>query len=100
MCREAKRQEIVVQLTKGNSRHGFVSQTNFKFISGGREVFRPIGLFAFTGGYQAMNNQPIQSQLEKLHAELQGTESPDKNERELLERLALDIQNILEKGSD
>jgi hypothetical protein len=47
-----------------------------------------------------MNNQPIQSQLEKLHAELQRTQSPDKNERELLERLALDIQNILEKGSD
>ncbi len=47
-----------------------------------------------------MNNQPIQSQLEKLHAELQETVSPDKSERELLERLALDIRNILEKGSD
>ena len=47
-----------------------------------------------------MNNQPIQSQLEKLHAELQGAESPNENERELLERLAIDIRTILEKGSD
>jgi len=100
LCSEAKRKEIVVQLTKENPRQRFVWQTNFKFISGRLEVFRLIGLLAFTGGYQAMNNQPIQSQLEKLHAELQGAESPDKNERELLERLALDIRNILEKGSD
>ncbi len=43
-----------------------------------------------------MQNQPLQFQLEKLHAELQKIDVPDAKERELLRTLEQDIKTILE----
>jgi predicted nuclease with TOPRIM domain len=47
-----------------------------------------------------MNKQRLRAQLEQLHTELQEVESLDSNEREMLEKLAGEIQAILEREED
>lgn len=47
-----------------------------------------------------MDRQELHGKLKDLHTELQRVESLDHNERETLESLARDIQEILEKGQD
>ena len=49
------------------------------------------------GGYQRMDKQELHRKLEQLHAELQQVESPDSNDREVLQKLAGDIRKILEQ---
>ena len=44
-----------------------------------------------------MDKQKLHRELEQLHAELRQLESPDSNDREMLEKLAGDIRNILEQ---
>jgi hypothetical protein len=47
-----------------------------------------------------MDKQQIREQLEQLHAELQEVGSVDSQERELLQSLASDIRDILERAED
>ncbi len=47
-----------------------------------------------------MDKQQLRSQLEQLHAELQQVDVLDDNEREMLRRLAGDIQETLERGDE
>ncbi len=44
-----------------------------------------------------MDKQQLRAQLEQLRSELQQVESLDQNGREILEKLAGDIQQILER---
>ncbi len=44
-----------------------------------------------------MDKQKLHRELEQLHAELQQVESPDRNDREMLQKLAGDIRKILEQ---
>lgn len=48
----------------------------------------------------AMDKQELHDKLKDLHTELQRVNSLDENERKTLERLARDIQEILDKGHD
>ena len=47
-----------------------------------------------------MDKQKLRRQLEQLHAELQQVESRDSNEREMLQKLAKDVREILERGEE
>jgi ElaB/YqjD/DUF883 family membrane-anchored ribosome-binding protein len=47
-----------------------------------------------------MDKQALRGQLEELHAELQQLDSIDANERELLQGLARDVQEILTREAD
>jgi hypothetical protein len=47
-----------------------------------------------------MDRQELHGKLKDLHTQLKRVESPDDSERETLESLARDIQEILEKGHD
>ncbi|MCM3869542.1 MAG: DUF4404 family protein [Pyrinomonadaceae bacterium] len=47
-----------------------------------------------------MDKQTLRAQLKELHAELQQVESLDVNEREMLENLARDVQEILHRDDD
>ncbi|MEO6391984.1 MAG: DUF4404 family protein [Pyrinomonadaceae bacterium] len=42
-----------------------------------------------------MDKEKLRQQLEQLHAELQQLDSPDGDERELLEKLSADVRAIL-----
>ena len=44
-----------------------------------------------------MDKQNLRRHLEQLHAELQQVESPNSNDREMLQKLAVDIRKILER---
>jgi hypothetical protein len=44
-----------------------------------------------------MNDQELCKLLEKLHSEIEGTESVDEKERELLRDLDADIRELLER---
>jgi hypothetical protein len=45
-----------------------------------------------------MDKQQLRSQLEQLHAELQQVDVLEDHEREMFRRLAIDIQEALERG--
>ncbi len=45
-----------------------------------------------------MENKELRESLEKLHIQLQNTENLDENSREVLEQLANDIQNALDRN--
>jgi hypothetical protein len=45
-----------------------------------------------------MDRERLREQLEQLHAELQRVDAPDENEKMMLQRLASDIQTLLERG--
>ena len=47
-----------------------------------------------------MDKQTLREQLRELHAELQQVESLDGNEREMLQSLATDVQEILRREDD
>ena len=47
-----------------------------------------------------MDKQQLRGRLEQLHAELQETKTLDATDRELLQNLAGDIREILERGDD
>ena len=47
-----------------------------------------------------MDKQTLRGRLEELHAELQQVESVDVNERELLQNLASDVQEVLRREDD
>jgi hypothetical protein len=47
-----------------------------------------------------MDKQTLRGQLQELHAELQQVESLDVNEREMLQNLARDIQEVLGREDD
>ena len=47
-----------------------------------------------------MDKQTLRVQLQELHAELQQVESLDVNEREMLQNLARDVQQILHREDD
>jgi hypothetical protein len=47
-----------------------------------------------------MDKQTLRRQLQELHAELQQVESLDVNEREMLQNLATDVQEILRREDD
>ena len=47
-----------------------------------------------------MDKQTLRAQLKELHAELQQVESLDVNEREMLENLSRDVQEILRREDD
>ena len=47
-----------------------------------------------------MEKQLLRERLEQLDAELKQTESLDDNEREVLRRLARDIQEVLGRGDE
>jgi Domain of unknown function (DUF4404) len=47
-----------------------------------------------------MDKQRLREQLQELHAELQQAESLDTNEREMLQGLAQEIQEILRREDD
>jgi hypothetical protein len=47
-----------------------------------------------------MDKQTLRAQLQELHAELQQVESLDVNEREMLQNLARDVQDILRREDD
>jgi hypothetical protein len=47
-----------------------------------------------------MDKQALREQLAELHAELQQVESLDVNEREMLQNLAKDVQELLRREDD
>ncbi len=47
-----------------------------------------------------MDKQTLRGQLQELHSELQQVKSLDVNEREMLQNLARDIQEVLSKEDD
>jgi hypothetical protein len=47
-----------------------------------------------------MDKQKLREQLQELHAELQQVDSLDVTERELLQNLARDVHEILQKEDD
>ena len=47
-----------------------------------------------------MDKETLRAQLQELHAELQQVESLDVNERQMLERLARDVEEILRREED
>ncbi len=47
-----------------------------------------------------MDKETLRAQLKELHAELQQVESLDVNEREMLENLARDVQELLRREDD
>ena len=47
-----------------------------------------------------MDKQTLRGQLQELHAELQQVESLDVNEREMLQNLAKEVQEILRREDD
>jgi uncharacterized protein YicC (UPF0701 family) len=68
-----------------------------EFRMKGRQGARTLAQRSFNGGYQQMDKQKLHRELEQLHAELQQVNSPDSNDREILQKLAGDIQKILEQ---
>ena len=47
-----------------------------------------------------MDKQTLRGQLEELHAELQQVETLDVSEREMLQNLARDVQEVLSREDD
>ncbi len=47
-----------------------------------------------------MDKQTLRGQLQELHAELQEIESLDVNERQMLQNLARDVQEVLRRDDD
>jgi response regulator RpfG family c-di-GMP phosphodiesterase len=54
----------------------------------------------FHGKLSSMDKQQLREQLGNLHAELQQVESVDEDERAMLQKLATDVGEILERGDD
>jgi ribosomal protein L29 len=51
-------------------------------------------------GIRAMNKQQLHEKLEQLHTELNRVESSDSNQREILQKVATDIQELLVQPGD
>jgi septation ring formation regulator EzrA len=49
---------------------------------------------------EAMDKQTLRGRLEELHAELQQVETLDVSEREMLQSLATDLQEVLRREDD
>ena len=47
-----------------------------------------------------MDKQQLQGHLEELHAELQQVDSPDANQREIIQRVARDVKEVLGREGD
>ena len=47
-----------------------------------------------------MDKQQLHEKLEQLHAELNRVESPDSDQREILRKVANDIQNLLARQEE
>lgn len=47
-----------------------------------------------------MEREELRGQLEQLHAELQRVDALDENEKVMLQRLASDIQGLLERSDE